>query len=233
MIDNLLHDDTLKTVNFFIVLPFILLLIWLPIYLSKKSIKLLSFTTFGTIVLMLVLNYYMFYKHYDMPFLSVVLTLVAAFVYVTVFKAVLEGREKKWIKNTFGQYLSPKVVEIITRDPSKLSLGGEKRDMTAFFLDIAGFTAMSEKLTPEQLTKMMNTYLSGFTDVILRHDGVVDKYIGDCIMAFWNAPLDQKDHRKLACLAAIDCLAEMRSLNEGSEFSIKPDCRIGLNSGSW
>jgi adenylate cyclase len=179
-----------------------------------------------------VLNYYMFYKHYDMPFLSVVLALAAAFIYVTVYKAVLEGREKKWIKNTFGQYLSPKVVEIITKDPSKLKLGGEKRDMTAMFCDIASFTTISEKLTPEQLTAMLNTYLSGLTDEILKHDGVVDKFIGDCIMAFWNAPLDLKNHRTQACLAAVDCLAVNNRLNDAAkDMVVKPNFRIGLNAG--
>ena len=232
VIDNLVHNDTLNPVNFFIVLPFIFLLIWLPIYLSKKSIKLLSYTTFGIVSVMLVLNYYMFYKHYDMPFLSVVLALAAAFIYVTVYKAVLEGREKKWIKNTFGQYLSPKVVEIITKDPSMLKLGGEKRDMTAMFCDIASFTTISEKLTPEQLTAMLNTYLSGLTDEILKHDGVVDKFIGDCIMAFWNAPVDLKNHRTCACLAAVDCLAVNNKLNAvAKDMPILPNFRIGLNAG--
>jgi adenylate cyclase len=232
VIDNIMHNDTLKPVNFFIVLPMLILLIWMPVYMSKSSIRLLSLSTVGVITGLLVFNYYVFYKHYELPFLSVVMALAVSFIYVTVYKAVLEGREKKWIKNTFGQYLSPKVVELITKDPSKLSLGGEKRDMTVFFLDIAGFTTMSEKMTPEQLTKMLNNYLSGLTDVILRHDGVVDKYIGDCVMAFWNAPLDQKDHRRLACLAAVDCMGEIDRLNEElTEFSIKPSARIGLNSG--
>jgi len=141
-------------------------------------------------------------------------------------------RENKWIKNTFGQYLSPKVVEIITRDPSKLSLGGEKRDMTAFFLDLAGFTTMSEKLSPEELTAMLVEYLSAFTDVVLKHDGTVDKYIGDCVVAFWNAPLDQADHRKLGVMAAIDCQSALTRLNkELTQFTIKPKCRVGVNSG--
>ena len=232
VIDNIMHNDTLKPVNLFIVLLLVILLIWMPVYMSKRSIKLLSYATVGVISALFALNYYMFYRHYEMPVLSLVMALGTSFIYITVYKAVLEGREKKWIKSTFGQYLSPKVVELITKDPSKLSLGGEKRDMTAFFLDIAGFTTMSEKMTPEQLTKMLNNYLSGLTDVILRHDGVVDKYIGDCVMAFWNAPLDQKDHRKLACLAAVDCMAEINRLNqELTEYSIKPSARIGLNSG--
>ncbi len=230
-LDNMLHGDFLRPVSSWLVVFLVLAGIWLPIGLRKQSVALLTAATAAFCGTMLVFDYYLVCKLYNFVLASVIVAAAVSFVVASVQKALMAGREKKWIKNTFGQYLSPKVVELITKDPSKLSLGGEKRDMTAFFLDIAGFTTISEKLTPDQLTKMMNTYLSGFTDVILRHDGVVDKYIGDCIMAFWNAPLDQKDHRKLACLAAIDCLSELRSLNEVSEFSIKPDCRIGLNSG--
>ncbi|OGS12573.1 MAG: hypothetical protein A2234_06290 [Elusimicrobia bacterium RIFOXYA2_FULL_58_8] len=231
-IDNLLHDDFLKPAAKWIVIIIAVLLIWLPVLMLNYSIRAISLTSAAVVAVLMAANYIALIKLFDMPYLSILVSLGIPFVFVTVYKAVLEGREKKWIKNTFGQYLSPKVVELITKDPSKLSLGGEKRDMTAFFLDIAGFTAMSEKLTPEQLTNMLNNYLSGLTDVILRHDGVVDKYIGDCVMAFWNAPLDQKEHRKLACLAAIDCMAEIARLNtELTQFSIKPSARIGLNSG--
>jgi adenylate cyclase len=167
-----------------------------------------------------------------MPFATISLAFFLPFAYITVDKGLAEGREKAWIKNTFGQYLSPKVVELVTKDPSRLSLGGEKRDMTAFFLDLAGFTTMSEKLSPEELTAMLVEYLSAFTDVILKHDGTVDKYIGDCIMAFWNAPLDQADHRRLGILTAIDCQNEMARLNESlTQFTIKPKCRVGVNSG--
>ncbi|MBU2574812.1 MAG: adenylate/guanylate cyclase domain-containing protein [Elusimicrobia bacterium] len=232
VIDNILHDDFLKPVSGLLVTGLMVLAVWLPIMLAGYSIKVISLASAGFISALAGLNFILLIRLYDMPYLSIFIAMLVPFVFVTINKALIEGREKKWIKNTFGQYLSPKVVEVITKDPSKLTLGGEKRDMTAFFLDIAGFTTMSEKMTPEQLTTMLNNYLSGFTDVILKHDGVVDKYIGDCIMAFWNAPLDQKDHRKLACLAAVDCMGEIARLNTDlTQFTIKPSARIGLNSG--
>ena len=230
--DNILHDDFLKPVPGWIVTGLILFVIWMPLLLAKYSIRTISLASAGFMAVLMILNFFLLTRLYDMPYLSVFISMLIPFIFVTVHKALTEGREKKWIKNTFGQYLSPKVVEIITKDPSKLTLGGEKRDMTVFFLDIAGFTSISEKLTPEQLTAMLNKYLSGLTDVILKHDGVVDKFIGDCIMAFWNAPLDQKDHRKLACLAAVDCVHALARLNgELSASDIKPSFRIGLNSG--
>ncbi|OGR68344.1 MAG: hypothetical protein A2081_01995 [Elusimicrobia bacterium GWC2_61_19] len=231
-IDNMLHGDFLHPVATWIIVLLAVLLVWLPVVLSRYSIKVISITSVSVMAALMALSVYAMTQLTAMPYLSLLFSLMVPFIFVTVHKAVLEGREKKWIKNTFGQYLSPKVVELITKDPSRLSLGGEKREMTAFFLDIAGFTTMSEKMTPEELTSMLNEYLSGLTDIILKHDGVVDKYIGDCIMAFWNAPLDQKDHRRLACLAAVDCQAEMARLNKQlTQYAIKPSCRVGLNSG--
>ncbi len=231
-LDNMLNGDFLRPVNGWLVAAVVLLLIWLPIWLRGRSVSLISAVVGMVLLTAILLDYYLLHRVYSFMLANLVVAVSFPFIFVTVYKALIEGREKKWIKNTFGQYLSPKVVDLITKDPSKLSLGGEKREMTAFFLDIAGFTTMSEKLAPEELTAMLTHYLSGLTDVVLKHDGTVDKFIGDCIMAFWNAPLDQKDHRRLAVLAAVDCQAEMRRLNETlTQYEIKPACRVGLNTG--
>ena len=231
-IDNLLAGDFRRPLSTVQATLLMLLLPWLPVFLRRYSLKALISVSLSAMGFLLMLYIVLLSNCVLMPFASVFAALFLPFAYITADKGLAEVREKKWIKSTFGQYLSPKVVELITKDPSKLSLGGEKRDMTAFFLDIAGFTTMSEKMTPEQLTTMLNNYLSGLTDVILRNDGVVDKYIGDCIMAFWNAPLDQKDHRRLACLSAVECMDEIARLNtELTQFTIKPSARIGLNSG--
>ena len=230
--DNLLADDFREPLSVTYTVLLVLLLPWLPVYLRRHSLALLISVCFTLIGAMCVIDVMLLAHNILMPFGSVLLSLFLPFAYITVDKGLAEGREKKWIKNTFGQYLSPKVVDIITKDPSKLSLGGEKRDMTAFFLDLAGFTTMSEKMTPEELTTMLNEYLSAFTEIILKHDGTVDKYIGDCIVAFWNAPLDQAEHKKLALLAAVDCQVEMARLNETlTQYTIKPAARVGVNSG--
>ena len=230
--DNLKFRDSLKSIDPLYLTLFIFLFPWIAVYMRRYSIKTMVSISIGIVLLMLVLDYVLLINLYSVPFILVSLPFAMPAIYFIVDKGLSEGREKKWIKNTFGQYLSPKVVDLITKDPSKLSLGGEKRDMTAFFLDLAGFTTMSEKLSPEELTAMLNEYLSAFTDIILKHDGTVDKYIGDCIVAFWNAPLDQADHRKLGVLAAIDCQNEMTRLNETlTQFTIKPKCRVGVNSG--
>lgn len=231
-IDNIIYKDQLKDQDPFWVTLFILLLPWAAVFLNRYSIKTMVISGFAIMLALLVFDVYMRAVLYDMPFIVLLSAFFLPFLYLVVDKGLTENREKRWIKGTFGQYLSPKVVELITKDPSKLSLGGEKRDMTAFFLDLAGFTTMSEKLSPEELTAMLVEYLSAFTDVILKYDGTVDKYIGDCVVAFWNAPLDQADHRKLGVLAAIDCQKEMARLNESlTQFTIKPRCRVGVNSG--
>jgi adenylate cyclase len=231
-IDNLVAGDFRKHMDPLATSLLTLLLPFLPVLLRKIHLK--GFVTFAVlgVLFILVMDFVLYANLVVMPFVSVMGAFFLPAAYLSIDKGLAEGREKRWIKNTFGQYLSPKVVDLITKDPSKLSLGGEKRDMTAFFLDLAGFTTMSEKLTPEELTNMLNEYLSAFTEIILRHDGTVDKYIGDCIVAFWNAPLDQADHRERGVLAAIDCQAEMTRLNETlTQFSIKPSCRVGVNSG--
>lgn len=152
---------------------------------------------------------------------------------VLFYQVVIEEREKRKIKGSFRQYLSPKIIDILTKDPSKLKLGGEEREVTIFFLDIAGFTTMSEALKPTQLVEVMNQCLTTFTDIILKHDGLINKYIGDCIMAFWNAPADQPRHASMACLAALECIEALPAINRIFKEQGLPsiDCRVGINTG--
>ena len=117
-----------------------------------------------------------------------------------------ENRLKLQIKKQFEHYLSPDMVKKLQDDPSLLKLGGETRELTFLFCDIRGFTPISEKYKsdPQGLTKLINSFLTPMTDIILKSGGTIDKYMGDCIMAFWNAPLDCADHQKKAILVAKD-----------------------------
>jgi adenylate cyclase len=145
----------------------------------------------------------------------------------------VEGRQRRFIKNVFRFYLSSHVIDQILRNPELLRLGGEKREISSFFSDIAGFTALSEVLSPEELVNLLNSYLSEMTDIILSSQGTLDKYEGDAIIAFWNAPLDQADHALRACRTALRCqgrLAELRSKFQ-SRFGQDLFIRIGINSG--
>ncbi len=144
-----------------------------------------------------------------------------------------EGRQKTFIKKAFRHYLSPLVIERILEDPSQLKLGGERRELTIFFSDLQGFSSISEKLDPEVLTSLLNDYLSDMTDIILEEGGTLDKYEGDAIIAFWNAPLTLPDHAERACRAAVRCQMRLQERREEfrqrSGFELR--ARIGLNTG--
>ena len=151
-----------------------------------------------------------------------------------VVNFVLEGRQKMFIKGAFKHYLSAEVIEQIMRDPGSLKLGGERRELTIFFSDLQGFSTISEKLGPEDLTKLLNDYLSDMTDIILEEGGTLDKYEGDAIIAFWNAPLHQADHAVRAVRASVRCqrkLAERRAEFEQRTGAVLK-MRIGLNTGA-
>ena len=156
-----------------------------------------------------------------------------SFAVSTVFSYATEGRQKRQIKQAFSHYMSDLLVQDLLKHPEKLRLGGEKRVLTVFFSDLAGFTSMSEKLTPEEVVTLLNRYLTAMTDIILASGGIIDKYEGDAIMAFWGAPLPQEDHAARGCLAALENqtrLAELRQ--EFIRTGLPPVfARIGINTG--
>jgi adenylate cyclase len=117
------------------------------------------------------------------------------------------------IRGAFARYMSPHYVDVLAKNPDRLVLGGEARILTVMFCDIRGFTTLSEGLTPHELTRLMNSFTSPMTDAIAEARGTIDKYIGDCIMAFWNAPLDDPDHAKNAVRAAQEMRRKIIELN--------------------
>ena len=165
-------------------------------------------------------------------------------IYLTlIFSSfVREQAQRRQIRSAFGQYLSPALVEQLAQSPEKLVLGGEEREMTIMFSDMRGFTSISEtyKSDPQGLTALMNRFLTPLTNAILNRKGTIDKYMGDAIMAFWNAPLDDKDHHLNACEAALDMLERVDELNQAREQEAKEEGRpfiplnagIGLNTGT-
>jgi adenylate cyclase len=158
---------------------------------------------------------------------------LAALFLAGTWKYATEGRRKRFIKAAFKQYLSPKVIDQLLQHPERLSLGGERRELTIFFSDLEGFTAISERLSPEELTGMLNDYLSAMTDIIHYFEGTVDKYEGDAIIAFWNAPVDQPGHALLAVRAALACQARLAEMRPDLKERTRADVfmRIGLNTG--
>ena len=144
---------------------------------------------------------------------------------------------KEQIKKQFQKYLSPEMVEELQKDPSKLKLGGERKEMTFMFMDICGFTPISEayknKDDPEGLVELINKFLDVQTKIIINNRGTIDKYMGDCIMAFWNAPLDCEDHADLAVKSALEVLEATKKLNEElSPLNLPPiNVGIGISTG--
>ncbi len=147
--------------------------------------------------------------------------------------------EKRWVRSAFGRYLSPAVVDRLADDPDRLSLGGEMREMSILFCDIRGFTTISEQFDAEGLTRFLNRFLTPMTELILEHGGTIDKYMGDAIMAFWNAPVDDPEHAARAGRTALAMVARLEALNdawraeaeaEGRRF-IEVRMGIGISTG--
>jgi adenylate cyclase len=165
-------------------------------------------------------------------------------IYLTLifFSFVREQSQRRQIRSAFGRYLSPALVEQLALSPEKLVLGGEEREMTIMFSDMRGFTSISEtyKSDPQGLTGLMNRFLTPLTNAILNRKGTIDKYMGDAIMAFWNAPLDDKEHQINACEAALDMLERCDALEQAREEEAKAggythiplNIGVGLNTGT-
>lgn len=170
---------------------------------------------------------------YWMP-LAVLLTAAASTMTTgLIANYATEGRQKRFIKNAFKQYLSPDVIDQLIQHPERLKLGGERRVLSIFFSDLQGFTTISEGLSPEELTALLNEYLTAMTDIIHEEGGTVDKYEGDAIIAFWNAPLGLPDHGCRAVNAALRCQAKLAEMRPAIKARIGKELlmRIGLNTG--
>lgn len=151
----------------------------------------------------------------------------------TIYHYVLSQHEKRMITGAFSHYVPKKVVDQILTDPDKLQLGGEERVISVMFTDISGFTSISEKLTPAQLVKLLNEYLTEMTDTVLAHDGIIDKYEGDAIMAEFGMPVPYENHAYMACKTALEMQKKLRKLREKWKKEGRPQlrARIGINTG--
>jgi adenylate cyclase len=158
-----------------------------------------------------------------------------AFLGSTSYVSVVEGKEKRMIKGAFGKYLSPAVVEELMNDPSRLKLGGDRRHISMLFSDIAGFTSMSEVLDPQRLVAILNEYLHEMAELVKQEGGMVDKYIGDAVMALYGAPNALPDHAVRVCRTALRMQQRLGELNhmwlENDPNWSKLKIRIGINTG--
>lgn len=246
VIDNILTQDFLQKPTWMKAFDVGIILV-LGLFLGLVLARLRSLTgalaAFGTAVA------YYFFTQYAFQAWGIWLTTVyplleiaAVFAFIMTYKYMTEERQAKQIRGAFQSYVTPSVVESVLKDPDRLKLGGEMRELTVMFSDIRGFTSISEALSAEQLVDLLNNYLSSMTDLVFDSDGTLDKYIGDALMAIWGAPVVQEDHALRSCLTAIEMVDALenelkpRWLKDGLK-SIPPgqvpplDIGIGLNTG--
>lgn len=238
IVDSILSEDFLrkpKWSSIFDVLAILLAGIFLGIVLPR--VEVIQGVVAGILVFVgyIIFCQYLFSKH------GIVLNLVyplsvILFIYVsiTAFRYFMETRKKRFIKNAFSTYLAPAVVNQLIESPGNLELGGEDRDITAFFSDVQGFTSISEALTPNELVELLNEFLTEMTDIILKHEGTVDKFEGDAIIAFFGAPNVLKNHAERTCNACIKMQKRLAELRKNWKEKEKPQLkmRIGLCTGS-
>lgn len=212
-----------------LLIAFITLGVCILVRYIKKIIPLIGILTLF-LALIITASSVAFTAYIILPVLYLILAFFGALFGALLFEYITESKEKAFIHKSFQYYLTPHVINQLMEHPEKLSLGGESRHMTILFSDIRGFTTLSEALTPQELTQLLNDYLTAMTDIIMAHNGVVDKYIGDAVMAFWGAPLDNANQATDACTSAVKMIQELTELNK--TFPHKLNIGIGLNTGT-
>lgn len=234
-IDTMLKNGPLKPAS--LVLELFVGFVLLAIFLATRTIQNplpRNAISAGVLIVYIILSTLVYVSNGLV--LSMNYMIIAMILSIIVINArfyVAEMGQKAMIRDMFGQYLSPKVVEDLVDDPTKLSLGGEEREMTANFSDIAGFSTIAENLTPSELVHVLNEYLTEMCNIIIGLEGTVDKFEGDAIIAFWGAPTVQVEHARLACFASIDMNERLVELRDKwvAEGIPQLKVRMGLNSG--
>ena len=235
LLDNLLSNDFMSRSPKWLDISLLMLLSLscaglLSIFSSPLQSVIISTLT---VLIPVALSLFMYHTGYWLSLIVEEIGVFGAILTSLVVNYATEGKQKRFIKNAFRQYLNPDVIDQLIQNPSRLKLGGERKDLSIFFSDLQGFTTISEGLDPETLTRFLNEYLSAMTDIIHEEEGTVDKYEGDAIIAFWNAPLEVEDHAIRAVRTALRCqmrLAEMRPIFRnriGKDILM----RIGINTG--
>lgn len=201
-----------EAVDFVILLLFLLLPLLLDRFIGsinrRIALYLVAYALFFVITKVLYLRYNLWLDTFY-PFVG--LFLLAMVSEIFIFK--LKEGESRFIKSAFSSYLSPALLKEITTHPEKLKLGGEKRDVSIIFTDIRGFTSISEAIAPEELIELLELYFTPMTRIVLENRGTMDKYIGDAIMAFYNAPVDVENHPYLVCKTALEMIRELKNVN--------------------
>jgi len=234
-LDNLLAQDFMREPSALIIIISTMLLSVLSGLAIMRSATVGLSLAWGVLLAAIpfAAGFYLYTLGWWWPVMVQEIAVLASLGIAEVVNYATEGRQKRFIKNAFRQYLSGDVIEQIIANPGALKLGGEKRELSIFFSDLQGFSAISEKLGPEGLTALLNDYLTDMSDIIMEEGGTVDKYEGDAIIAFWNAPLPQDDHAIRACRTALRCQRKLGERRQEFKDRTGVDLfmRIGIHTG--
>ncbi len=209
----------------------LLLAVTLPLLAAGHAVAL----SVGVIALLTGINLWLYISHgLALPLATAVLMSVLAFALNMVYGYFVESKSKRELAALFGTYVPPELVDEMVKEPENYSMQATSRELTVMFCDMRGFTAMSERMEPLQLQALLNDVFSRLTHIIRGHRGTIDKYMGDCVMAFWGAPVATPDHAQLAVSAAIDMAAAIAQINENHRERGLPEIGvgIGLNTGT-
>lgn len=235
LIESYLEKDFIKQVStefdYFIHLILLGLIFGICVFAVKMRYSIFIF--FLLFILYLIFTAAAFSFDYILPILYPILLMIIIYVLGIVVKYLLESKEKQKIKAGFSQYVAKEVVDELIENPEKLNLGGESRKLTILFSDIRGFTSLSEKLSPQKLVELLNEYLSAMGEVVIDNDGVIDKFIGDAIMAFWGAPIANDNQEIDAVRSALSMIEKLKGFNQRARTKLWPEIKIGIgiNSG--
>jgi adenylate cyclase len=230
-LNTILMNNFVKEVPVWLNLLILLALVCLICFMSSRMPSIVSLLIS---ILLIIAFFFSVSILFDLTgqlveFTTPALSMIFCFVSIIVYRAMTEEKDKKMLRDTFGKYVSPRVVDQLVQNPPEL--GGVDKELTVFFSDIRGFSTLSESMSPQDLLNHLNVYYSCMTDLILEYGGTLDKYIGDAIMAFWGAPLPMEDHANRACECALKQIERLKELNQSWPPEKRIDIGIGINSG--
>lgn len=234
-LDALLHGDYLRRVPAAAVFLFMALIAtavcWFVLTHASMLANLVLFLAGGLAAFGLPAA--LFVQGWYLALIPSLAALVVSFAVASIYSYATEGRERRFVRRAFSQYMDETVVAHLLKNPELIKPGGQRRRVTVFFADIAGFTTIAEQFPPEETALMLHDVLNAVSEEVIRHHGVIDKYIGDCVMAFWGAPLESPDSANNACHAALASLEALERVNQG--FKARGlgaiSMRVGLHTG--
>ena len=230
-LNTIIMDNFIHEVPYWINLAVLVVLAMLIAFMAARLATIWSLVSSTVFVLALFVTVSIVFDQtsFIVDFAGPAIAVYGTFLTVVVYRIMTEEKDKRRIKDMFGKYVNPTVVDQILDDPPEL--GGVDKELTVFFSDIRGFTSLSEAVPPQELVNHLNLYLTAMTDIIMEYQGTLDKYVGDEIMSFWGAPLPQPDHAILACKCALKQSQKLKELNEGWPEALQIRIGMGLNSG--